>query len=555
MARKRIGEMLVEVGILTPEQLQQALREQRETEERLGDVLINKGYITQEQLVEVLEFQLGIPHVQLSQYQIDRNLLKLIPERLAKTYKVVPFRREGNRLFVAMVDPLDYYAIDDLRMTTGFAIEPAIAARDDIQRAIHRYYNLQESVEAAIQSVPAEALVDEAEANRVDSPVVRLMNQILLQAVSARASDIHFDPQPEGVRIRYRVDGVLRTEQTLPRSMQNVLVARVKVLASLNIAEQRLPQDGRFQLHEANHDIDVRVSTMPTAHGEKVVLRVLDLRTTVLQLEQLGFSDANLSTFRAMLHRPQGAILITGPTGSGKTSTLYAALRERATPEVNVITIEDPIEYQMDGVNQVQVNHATGLTFARGLRAILRQDPDIVMIGEIRDDETAEIAARAAVTGHQVFSTLHTNDAASALNRLMDMGVEPYMVASAITGVVAQRLVRKVCRQCSVPYQPTPIEEKLFADYGCSSENLVIGRGCRACGNTGYKGRMAVHELFLMDDEIARMVLNRQSDSDYRAYALAHGMTAMIADGLAKASAQLTTVQEVLRVTAMDARY
>lgn len=554
MARKRIGELLLEVGLLTPEQLQRALADQQAAQERLGDVLINKGYITQNQLIEVLEFQLGIPHVQLSRFRIDPAILKLVPERLAQTYKVIPFRREGNRLFLAMVDPLDYYVIDDLRMSTGFTIEPAIAASDEIENAINRYYHLQGSVDAAMLSVPTETAVDESDVNRVDSPVVRLLNQVLLEAVASRASDVHLDPQAEGIRIRYRIDGVLRTERTLPRNMQSVIIARIKVLANLNIAEQRLPQDGRFEMHEGHHDIDVRVATIPTAFGEKVVLRILDLRAAMLEFRQLGFSEANFAKFEEMLARPYGKVLLTGPTGSGKTSTLYAALRSKATPAVNVLTIEDPIEYQMEGVNQVQVNLATGLTFARGLRAILRQDPDIVMIGEIRDDETAEIAVRAAVTGHLVFSTLHTNDAASSINRLIDMGVEPYMVASALTGVVAQRLVRCVCHHCQVAYKPTSVEEKLLSDRNISVASLVTGRGCAACGNTGYRGRMAIHEVFVMDDGLSRLILERKSDRDYREYALNQGMSTMLTDGLAKAAKGLTTVHEVLRVTAMDSQ-
>ncbi|GMA63387.1 hypothetical protein GCM10025859_38270 [Alicyclobacillus fastidiosus] len=339
------------------------------------------------------------------------------------------------------------------------------------------------------------------------------------------------------MRIRYRVDGLLRTERTLPRSMQNVLIARVKVLANMNIAEQRLPQDGRFQLREGSHFIDVRVSTMPTAYGEKVVLRILDLHASLLDIHQLGFSKENLDKFQHMLARPYGSILITGPTGSGKTSTLYASLRTKATPEVNVVTIEDPIEVQLDGINQIQVNAATGLTFARGLRAILRQDPDIVMVGEIRDDETASIATRAAVTGHLVFSTLHTNDATSAINRLVDMDVEPYMVASALTGVVAQRLVRSVCRNCMTAYTPTPVEEKLLADHHLSPAHLVRGRGCSLCGNSGYRGRVAIHEVFTLDDELARMIVANQSDRAYRQYALQHGMTDILTDGLTKAVA------------------
>ncbi len=548
-----MGELLVESGMLAPEQLEMALAEQRETGARLGDILIQNGYITEQQLVEVLEFQLGIPHVILANMKIDPEVLKLVPERLAETYVLIPYRKSGNRLYVAMADPLDYYAIDDLRRSTNLVIMPAIATRQDIQAAISRHYRGNEVFETAVRSVAESAQVrqePEQETRAADSPVVRALNQILIEAADAGASDVHLDPQADGVILRFRVDGFLRTERVIPRNLQSGLVARVKILARLNIAEQRLPQDGRFEFAEGGHKVDVRVSTMPTAHGEKVVLRIFDLAKRAYALEELGFSEANLAAFQRMITKPYGAVLITGPTGSGKTSTLYAALKRLATPEVNVITIEDPIEYQLEGVNQVQVNPAAGLTFARGLRAILRQDPDIIMVGEIRDNETAEIAMRAALTGHRVLSTLHTNDAASAINRLIDMGVPAYMMASGVTGVVAQRLVRLVCSRCKHERPATPLEAELLEQNGLRAEKLVEGRGCAACGNTGYKGRMAVQEVLEVDDEIARLVLTSRSTEDYLQVAKERGMRTMFQDGLAKAVQGKTTVMEVLRVTA-----
>ncbi|GMA57598.1 type II secretion system protein E [Alicyclobacillus sacchari] len=553
MARKRMGEILVEAGLLTSEQLQKALADQRESQSRLGDVLINNGYITESQLVEVLEFQLGIPHVVLSNMRIDPAVLQLVPERLVESYQVIPYRRSANRLYVAMADPMDYYAIDDLRMTTNLSIEPSIATRQEIQAAIHRYYRLQETFDAAARKAPPEPVpADEPDPMRSDSPVVRMLNQILIEAAGAGASDVHLDPQADGVRVRYRIDGFLRTERIVPRHLQSALTARVKVLAQLNIAEQRLPQDGRFELEEGGRTLDVRVATMPTTHGEKVVMRVFDLAGKTFDLQKLDFSAANLTAFERILARPHGAILLTGPTGSGKTSTLYAALKRLATPEMNVITIEDPIEYQLDGVNQVQVNLAAGLTFARGLRAMLRQDPDIVMIGEIRDEETAEIALRAAVTGHLVLSTLHTNDAVSTINRLIDMGVAPYMLASALSGVVAQRLVRRVCSRCQQPYRPTPMEAKLLAQHGVSPDGLVVGRGCPSCGNTGFRGRMAIHEVLEVDDEMTALILASRSPDDYRRHVHERGMATMLEDGLAKSAQGLTTVQEVLRVAVVE---
>lgn len=549
MARKRIGDLLVESGLLTSEQLTQALVDQKQSSQRLGDVLISRGYIQEEQLIEVLEFQLGIPHVQISRQQIDPSVLNLIPERLAKTYQVIPLRKEGSKLFVAMIDPLDYYAIDDIRMTTGFLIEPAIATKEEIQRAITRFYDLQESVDEVMQTLPTDLSVNDEDISNEDSPVVRMLNHIIIESVHRKASDIHLDPQELGVKIRYRVDGILRTERELPKHLQNIMIARIKILSGLNIAERRLPQDGRFQLDVDLRQVDIRVSTLPTAYGEKVVLRILDTKNVIHAVEHLGLSPMNLEKFEYLLNLPYGAVFITGPTGSGKTSTLYAALKRLTTDKVNVVTIEDPVEYQMDGVNQVQVNPVTGLVFARGLRAILRQDPDIIMVGEIRDSETAEIAIRSALTGHLVFSTLHTNDATSSINRLIDMGVEPYIVASAVRGIVAQRLVRKVCPECKMKYTPREIEAQWLLEKNLSTDQLVIGRGCSACGKTGYRGRLAIHEVMVLDDELAKMVMEHQSDQAYREVALKKGMVPMLDDGLQKAAAGLTTLAEVLRVT------
>ncbi|UOF90171.1 GspE/PulE family protein [Fodinisporobacter ferrooxydans] len=552
MARKRIGDLLVEAGLLTPEKLQQALQEQKQGKEKLGDLLISKGYITEQQLIEVLEFQLGIPHVQLSRYKIEPSIANIIPERLANMYQVIPIRKESNKLIVAMKDPLDYYAIDDLRMSTGFLIEPVIASKDDVQRAINRYYSMQESLQEMIQTTQQTDTLQDTEAANDDSPVVRTVNQLIIQAVQMRASDIHIDPQSDSVRIRYRIDGILRTEQELPKHLQSVISARIKVLSSLNLSERRLPQDGRFQMEVDFRTIDLRVSTLPTAHGEKIVLRILDVKHAINQLEQLGFHEGNLQSFRKLLANSHGMLLITGPTGSGKTSTLYAGLTQLNHEDVNIITVEDPIEYQMDGINQVQVNVQTGMTFAKGLRAILRQDPNIVMVGEIRDLETAEIAVRAALTGHLVLSTLHTNDAVSTITRLIDMGIEPFMVASSLSGVVAQRLVRKICPECAARYTPKQEELEILKAYGLAADGMRIGRGCSTCNRTGFRGRMAIHEVFAMDDVLRRLVMQRQSDAVYREHVTQHGMHTMFHDGLIKVSQGLTTMTEIYRVTTME---
>ncbi|MCX7571389.1 ATPase, T2SS/T4P/T4SS family [Tumebacillus sp. DT12] len=548
MARKRIGDLLIDAGLINDGQLQEALAVQKTGKEKLGDVFLNMGIITEQQLFDALEVQLGIPHVQLHRYKIEQGLLSIIPERLANLYKVLPLKKEGNRLTVAMVDPLDYFAIDDLRMSTGFLVEPAIASKDELLRAINRYYGLQESVEEIMQNLPQEfegdrEIIDE------DAPVVRMVNQIIQQAVMQRASDIHLDPQTDGIRVRYRIDGVMRTERVLPKHMQGVIAARLKILAHLNIAERRAPQDGRFHMDVDLRTVDVRVATLPTAHGEKIVMRVLDAKMNINDMEKLGFERDNLDRFHKMIRHTHGIVLLTGPTGSGKTSTLYAALNRLNTDEVNIVTVEDPIEYQVDGVNQVQVNPTTGLTFAAGLRAILRQDPNVIMVGEIRDVETAEIAVRAALTGHLVFSTLHTNDAVASITRLIDMGIEPFLVASAIVGVVGQRLVRRVCPECAAPYTPRPEELRMLDARGLSAEGLLVGTGCPSCNRTGYRGRVAVQEVLVLDDALRRMVMDKRPDAEYRAHAIRGGMRTMLDDGLVKVANGVTTFAEVFRTT------
>ncbi len=551
MERAKLGDLLVGMGMLSEDQLKQALALQRETKGRLGEILIQEGYVTSEQLVEVLEFQLGIPHVTLSRFQIDPTIATLIPESLARRYLVLAIKKNKNKLTVAMVDPLDYYAIDDIRMSTGFVIEPTIASKEDVKTYIERLYGMRESLDELSALVPKEENL-ESQITDEDSPVVRLVNQMIHQAVSQHASDIHVDPGADTVAIRYRVDGILQTEQTLPKSMQNIVVARIKIMAEMNIAERRLPQDGRIQFDVDFHQVDIRVSTLPTVNGEKCVMRLLDASTGVYEMEKLGLSVSNLEIFRSMIRAAYGIVLITGPTGSGKTSTLYAALQAVNSEERNIITIEDPVEYQLPGINQVHVNTITGLTFARGLRSILRQDPDVVMVGEIRDSETAEIAVRGALTGHMVLSTLHTNDAVSSVTRLIDMGVEPFLVASAIIGVVAQRLVRRVCEHCAQNYKPTPAEAAWLEDRKYPITHLVKGRGCSYCKKTGYRGRLAVHEVITFDDNLRGMVVEKRTDAEYRKYVREKGMLSMLDDGLAKAAVGFTTLSEILRVSGRE---
>ncbi|SFT29446.1 GspE/PulE family protein [Paenibacillus sp. BC26] len=547
--KKRLGDLLIESNVISEEQLQQALREQGKTKQKLGDLLITQGYITEQQLFEVLEYQLGIPHVSLFKYQIEPSITQIIPESLARRYQAIPIHKEGGKLLVAMADPLDYFAIEELRMSTGFRIEPAISGRDELQRAIARHYGLQDSMSQLMGELPTADEIRETEITDEDSPVVRLVNQMIQQAVQLQVSDIHVDPGETNVNIRYRLDGVLRTERVIPKQMQGFITARLKIMAKLNIAERRLPQDGRLKMQVDYRTIDIRVSSLPTIHGEKIVLRILDLSVGVKALDQLGFSKHNHRTFREMIEVPYGIILITGPTGSGKTTTLYSALQHLNKEDSNIITVEDPVEYQLEGINQVHVNPQIGLTFATGLRSILRQDPNIIMVGEIRDSETAEIAIRASLTGHLVLSTLHTNDSVSSITRFRDMGIAPYLIASSLVGVVAQRLVRRVCPDCSTAYTPSEQESIFLQNHGLHADKLYKGTGCGTCNQTGYRGRVAIHEVLGINDAIRQQISQESSIQDLRVAAEKNGLIQLMDDGLEKAVKGITSLQEVLQET------
>ncbi|HJH10471.1 MAG TPA: Flp pilus assembly complex ATPase component TadA [Metalysinibacillus jejuensis] len=550
--RKRLGDLLVEASVITNDQLMYAL-DAKQRDEKLGDFLIKENFLTEQQLIEVLEFQLGIPHINLNQYVIDPELLNLIPAELAKRASLMPIRREKNKLFIAMADPMDYFAIEEVRMATGCQIETSIAAKDDLYRTITKYYDLQESMDAAITDLGMTQEEAQTEIEDEDSPIVRLVNKIIANGVAQRASDIHFDPSETEFRVRYRVDGVLRTERSLPKHMQSVVVARVKIMGNLNITENRIPQDGRIKTTVNFKPIDLRVSTLPTVYGEKVVMRILDLSSAASDVTQLGFSAQNEALFRSMIAKPNGIVLITGPTGSGKSSTLYAALSELNDDSVNIITVEDPVEYQLAGVNQIQVKEEVGLTFAVGLRSILRQDPDIVMIGEVRDLETAQIAVRASLTGHLVLSTLHTNSAVESISRLRDMGIEPFLLASSINAVVAQRLVRKICRDCSETYELSLREVKLLAQAGITNErHAKRGRGCPACNGTGYRGRLAIHEILPVDREIKDLILQDKGDLALQDAMQRHGYHTLAVDGFYKVLEGATTMEEVVRVATIE---
>ncbi|SDH11541.1 type IV pilus assembly protein PilB [Aneurinibacillus thermoaerophilus] len=552
MEKKRLGDILIEMRIISEAQLQEALEEQKNTKMKLGDVLLKKGFINEQQLIEILEFQLGIPHVSLYRYKLEPALSGLLSEEIARRYQVVPLKRDGDQLTVAMVDPLDYFAIDEMRISTGCMIVPVIATKEEVQRAISRIYGMQDSVKELMDDISGHMTVEEEELSAEDSPIVRLVTQMFEQAIQLRASDIHIDPQEEGIKIRYRIDGVMRTERMLPRHMMGILTARIKIMSNLNIAERRLPQDGRIEMHVGLKAIDVRVSTLPTVYGEKIVMRLLDTTTALLELDKLGLTKRNLAVFRDLISRPNGILLVTGPTGSGKSSTLYAALNHLNNDTVNIITVEDPVEYQLEGINQVQVNTSIGMTFASALRSILRQDPDIIMVGEIRDTETAEIAIRAALTGHLVLSTLHTNDAVSSITRLVDMGIPPFLIASSINGILAQRLVRRVCPHCKQSYAPREDEKEVFARRGLTIEQLWRGTGCGSCNSSGYRGRLAIHEVFRMDDTLRRMIVRQMPASEYKKYALQHGMILLFDDGLLKVKQGLTTLEELYRITTRE---
>ncbi|MDF1506885.1 ATPase, T2SS/T4P/T4SS family [Robertmurraya sp. DFI.2.37] len=545
--RKRLGDLLVEAGLISEDQLQSTLKE-KSPGQKLGDALLQRGYITEQQLIEVLEFQLGIPHISLYRYPFDTTLFSLISKEKAKRNRLIPLKKDGDKLFVAMADPMDYFAIDDLRLSTGFQIETAIATKDDILRAINKYYEIDEGFDELIGDLPDHEAAQEEEISSDDSPVVRLVNQLMSNAVAMKASDIHIDPHETKVLIRYRIDGILRTERVLPKHMQSLLTARIKIMANLDITEHRVPQDGRIKVNLDFHPIDLRVSTLPTVFGEKIVLRILDLSSSLNDVTKLGFNKLNLKRFIDMIEKPTGIVLITGPTGSGKSSTLYAALNRLNSEEVNIITVEDPVEYQLEGVNQIQVNANVGMTFAKGLRSILRQDPNIIMVGEIRDKETVEVAIRASLTGHLVLSTIHTNDSLGTVTRLLDMGVEPFLVASSLSGIVAQRLVRRVCRDCAEEQAPSKRELEIFAKRGIKIERIVRGRGCSSCNMTGYKGRLAIHEVLVINDEMRRVIMDGDSFTRLRELAIKSKAIFLIDDGLLKVKQGVTTTEEILRV-------
>jgi type IV pilus assembly protein PilB len=553
--RKLLGEVLVEAGLITEVQLAEAMELQKQSKERLGRVLIGMGVGTEKDIALAIAKQLGLEFVDLDDVVPDEQALLALPEHLARRYQLLPLGVKDGRLVLGMVDPLDILAVDDVRRQVTQEVQSVVISYDGFQRILNQYPALDDGVKAMIQEIRTETS-DEMELDSLrklvdEAPVVRLVNVIVLQAVRQRASDIHIEAQETRVRVRYRIDGALYNVMTPPRHIHAAIISRIKIMADMDIAERRLPQDGRIQLKVENRDIDLRVSTIPTVFGEKVVMRILDKSHTVVGIEKIGLVAENRERFENMLTKPYGIILLTGPTGSGKTTTLYTILNKLNSTETNIVTIEDPVEYQLAGINQVMVNPRAGLTFANGLRSFLRQDPDIIMVGEIRDEETARIAIHAALTGHLVLSTLHTNDAPGSVTRLVDMGIEPFLVASSLIGVIAQRLVRVLCERCKQAYAPpADVLNRLGAPMLTADGQVPIYRpvGCEVCTKIGYRGRSGIFEIMVVDDAIRNLITQRASIADIKAQAVKAGMWTLAEDGLEKVVLGVTSPEEVLDV-------
>lgn len=556
-------EMLQESGVVAPERVQQARVSGAREGKTALDTLIDEGVLSETEILGALSNQLGMEMISLKGVDIPVEVRNLIPTDIAQQYKVVPVYKSDDTLTVALSDPLDFNALDSLRYILKHNVEGVIAPRDEIRVALDRYYAVQATMDTMLDQIP-DGTVDVAvagtadmiqdNANEADAPIIKLVSLIILEAYRNRASDIHLEPLEKRFRVRYRIDGVLHEVDSPPKRLQAAIISRVKIMASMKISEKRIPQDGRIQVNILGRELDLRVSTVPSNHGEGVVMRILDKQNLALGLPKLGFFSDDQQTFERLITLSDGIILVTGPTGSGKTTTLYACLGRINRPDRKIITVEDPVEYQMSGVNQVQVKSDIGLTFSAALRAILRQAPNVVMIGEIRDYETANIATEASLTGHLVFSTLHTNDAPGAVTRLLDIGVKPFLVASSLRAVMAQRLVRCICEGCKEEYEATEREISALGRAGeqITETRLYRGRGCNKCALTGYFGRKGIFEIFVVTDEIQRMIFEKSSAADLRVRAREMGMRTLREDGLRKAVAGVTTIDEILRVTMGD---
>jgi len=563
--RKKLGEYLLETGLITEQQLKEALRRQRQTHEPLGHILARQGMVSEEDVCRVLHQQLGLPIVELESVSIDEQVIALIREDLAKKYTAIPVDLENrSTIRVAMADPLNAQALEDIKFQSGYFVRPVLAPPSEIVEAIAKYYHIDASVVEILENIiksdvqevreivstEGDESIDELMRISAGPPIVRLANWLITRAVEMRASDIHIEPQEKGVGVRCRVDGLLQDLERLPKWTQGALVSRIKILATLDIAEKRLPQDGGFRVEIDSRRIDLRVSTLPTAHGEKVVIRIVDQERSALHLDSLGLSEGDLGKIRLYGKRPQGIVIVTGPTGSGKSTLLYSMLQHIHTVTKNIITVEDPIEYQIAGINQVQVDEKSKKTFAAILRAMLRQDPDVMMIGEIRDLETAQIAFRASITGHLVLSTVHTNDAPSAVTRLVDLGLQPYMVASSLISVISMRLVRLLCPKCRDAYVPGGEELRILGLTAREAQAVTLYRpvGCEYCAESGYRGRTGIFEILELDDAIRRLIAGSAAESMIRAAGVEAGMVPIGEDGLSKVLAGETSLEELRRV-------
>jgi type IV pilus assembly protein PilB len=570
---QRLGDLLVREKVITGEQLDLALKEQKSSGSRLGSVLVKMGFVSEEDVTNFLSRQYGVPAINLSFFEVDRQVAKLIPYETAKRYQILPLSRAGASLTIAMVDPTNVFAVDDIKFMTGLNIEPVVASENAIIQAIESTYNasatdpdasLEDVMSSfgdgdadleAVQQEEHEMMLEQLEKAADEAPIIKLVNLMLTEAVKKGASDIHLEPYEKEYRLRYRIDGVLQTAMKPPLKLKDAVTSRVKIMAKLDISEKRLPQDGRImlkmKLQGKRKELDYRVSTLPTLWGEKIVMRLLDKENLRLDMTKLGFEQESLDKFQRAILKPYGMVLVTGPTGSGKTNTLYSSIAQLNTPETNIMTAEDPVEFQLAGVNQVQMKEQIGLNFAAALRSFLRQDPNIILVGEIRDFETAEIAIKAALTGHLVLSTLHTNGAPETISRLMNMGIEPFLVATSVHLICAQRLVRRVCVACA---EPVDVPYQAMIDAGFSPEEAktvkpLKGRGCELCHNTGYKGRTGLYEVMEIEDELKELVLVGASTMELKKKAIEHGMITLRRSGLIKVMAGMTTLEEVARET------
>ncbi len=573
----KLGEILLKENLITPDQLKQALDHQKANGGRLGNSLVKLGFLNDDEVTAVLSRQYGVPSINLAYFEVDPNVTKLIPMDTATKYQVLPLSRVGSSLTLAMVDPTNVFAMDDIKFMTGFNIEPVVASEAAIMEAIKKHYGSVEDQERKKELEEIVSFIDEGQTESLEleadedgtlnleqlekaaeeAPVIKLVNYILTDAVKRGASDIHMEPYEKEYRIRYRIDGILQNMMNPPFKLRDAIISRVKIMSKLDISEKRLPQDGRIMIKMMKDgkkkQLDFRVSVLPTLHGEKIVMRLLDKENLRLDMTKLGFEQESLDKFTKAIFKPYGMVLVTGPTGSGKTNTLYSSISQLNKPDTNIITAEDPVEFQLPGINQVQMKEQIGLNFAAALRSFLRQDPNIILVGEIRDFETAEIAIKAALTGHLVLSTLHTNDAPSTISRLMNMGIEPFLVATSVHMIVAQRLVRKICQDCKTPEDISP---QLLIDAGYTPEEaktvkVYKGAGCSTCGNKGYKGRVGLYEVLEITDELRELILVGASALELRKKAIEQGMISLRRSGLIKCAAGMTTLEEVFRETVL----